>query len=115
MKNLFKILAAMVVMAGVCLLVYELFRKWDESGRKCSDGTLKHFINNGLRKKGSDVEDIIGDYRDEDDDFFDDDFFADLDGSSKVEVEVEDSSADDDVPPVEFDLSEDALEQLLDG
>lgn len=104
MKNLLKIIAAAAVMAGVCLLVYELFRRWDEGGRKCSDGTLKHFINKGLRTKND--EDTIADYRDEEDDPFED-FYADPDAAEKC--------ADDDVPPVEFDLSEDALEQLLDG
>jgi|GEM_PF-1607409 len=122
MKNLFKILAAMTVMAGVCLVVYELFRRWDERGRECSEGTLRHFAGKGLRKK--DAEDTIADYRyDDDDDLFDDDFFADLDGGSdKVEVEVEEASAadaaddaDDSDAGADFDLSEDALEQLLDG
>ena len=129
MKVFLKILAATVVMAGVCLLVYELFRRWDEGGRKRSDLDLRRYLGKD-RKKIKD-EDTIADYRyDDDDDLFDDDFFADLDGvSHNVEVEVEDDADntsvivlsgddddDDDVISDEgFDLSEDALEQLLDN
>ncbi|MBE6758623.1 MAG: hypothetical protein E7554_00845 [Ruminococcaceae bacterium] len=118
MKNILKVLAAMAVMAGVCLAVYELFRRWDEYRREQPNAGLRSFINHGLRKKKADDDDYaIADYRDDDDDFlFDDDFFADLDGSGKVEVEIEENAGDDDdAPAVSFDLSEDALEQLLDN
>ncbi len=121
MKNLLKVLAAVAVMAGVCFAIYELFLRWDEHRRRQPNATLKSFIEHGLRrKKAEDDEYFIADYRDDDDDFlFDDDFFADLDGSGKVEVEtVEETAAEadeDDTPAVTFDLSEDALEQLLDN
>lgn len=106
MKNLFKILAAVVLMAGVCLAVYELFRRWDEGSRKCSDGTLKHFIDRGLRKK--DDEDTIADYRDEEDDDLYEELLAE-------HADAADSDDEDTSTPVDFDLSEDALEQLLDS
>lgn len=124
MKNLLKVLAAIAVMAGVCFAVYELFLRWDEHRRKQPNATLKSFIDHGLRRKKAEDDDyFIADYRDEDDDYlFDDDFFADLDGSNSVEVEIEDSPAavsddadEDDEPAVSFDLSEEALEQLLDS
>ena len=125
MKNLFKVLAAVAVMAGVCFAVYELFLRWDEHRRRQPNATLKSFIDHGLRRKKTEEDDdyFIADYRDEDDDFlFDDDFFADLDGSTSVEVEIEDAPAaaaveddEDDEPAVSFDLSEEALEQMLDS
>jgi len=118
MKNLFKVLAAVAVMAGVCFAVYELFRRWDEYRRTDPNAGLRRFIDRGLLKKKDDDADEYGiaDYRDDDDDFFDDDFFVDLDGSVKVEVEIEDDPADEDTSePVTFDLSEEALEQLLDS
>lgn len=134
MKIFFKILAATAVMAGICLLIYELYRRWEKKDSDCSDGTLKHFINRGL-KKSADDGDIIADYRyDDDDELFDDDFFADLDGGShEVEVEIDESaielpasaegssaegSSDDDgeiITDDGFGLSEDELEQLLDN
>lgn len=121
MKNLLKVLAAVAVMAGVCFAVYELFLRWDEHRRKQPNATLKSFINSGLSRRRKIEKDdyFIADYRDEDDDLFDDDFFADLDGSTTVEVELEASASSvddiDDEPAVSFDLSEDALEQLLDS
>ena len=139
MKIFFKILAATAAMAGLCLLIYELYRRYEEKDNRCSDGTLKHFINRGLKKKADDG-DTIADYRyDDDDDLFDDDFFADLDGvSHAVEVEIEDTAeeltdavseavediseaAEDVADAVEdavednFGLSEEELEQLLDN
>ncbi len=99
MRNFVKLMAALAVLAGVVLLVLEIMKNRDEDDKRRSDRALRNLV-----KKQRDSDSFtIADYRDEDDD----EFFADLADSS--------ADAEDEDYPVSFDLSEDALEQLLDN
>lgn len=100
MKNLFKLIAALAVLAGVVLLVLEFMKRRDEDDKRKSDRALRDLVKS-QREKG---DGLIADYR-----YDDDEFFADS---------LDDEAAEDDCEIAEedsFDLSEDALEQLLDS
>ena len=106
MKSMMKCIAALAVLAGVVLLVLEIMKRRDEDDKRKSDRALRDLVK---RQKAKD-QGLIADYRYDDDD---DDFFADLAEDTQPAADAEDDltvSEED-----SFDLSEDALEQLLDG